>query len=135
MPEHATVEARTRGSWAFLGLAMLSCLLQLVGLYRPSSPPTPDVIPFLDKVGHIVIFILPVLMIMLWRVRVGITRRFRIVLVVIFAGHAVLSELLQAGVLPERSGDPIDVVADLAGIAIGYGTAMLIIAFRKREGR
>nr|WP_269327430.1 VanZ family protein [Kineosporia mesophila] len=34
------------------------------------------------------------------------------------AGHAVASELLQHFVLPNRSGDPADVVADLVGVVI-----------------
>jgi len=119
-----------------LGLAVASCAVQLIGLYRPAGPPAPGAIPHLDKLGHAVIFALPVLLIMLTRaaargVRPGI--RFGLVLVAVFAGHAVFSELVQAGLLPERSGDPYDVAADLAGIAIGYGTAVPIINRRSAQ--
>lgn len=123
------------GSRTLLVLAVLSCLLQLIGLYRPVSPPTTDAIPFLDKIGHVLIFALPVAMIMLCRAaRTGarLSGAFRAVVILVFAGHAVVSELLQAWLLPERSGDPFDVLADLAGIAIGYGTAVLIQ--RRRPG-
>ncbi|MFC7618829.1 VanZ family protein [Microlunatus sp. GCM10028923] len=111
---------------------VISCLAQLIALYRPAGPPTPDVIPHLDKAGHLVIFALPVLLIMLWRAaRRGDRPGFGAAVIAIFAGHAVLSEILQGALLPQRSGDPLDVVADLLGIAIGYGTAVLIIARRR----
>ncbi len=131
----AIISGSTVGSRALLVLAVLSCLLQLIGLYRPTGPPTVDAIPFLDKIGHVLIFALPVVLIMLYRwSRTGarLSGAFSAVLIVVFAGHAVVSELVQARLLPERSGDLSDVLADLAGIAIGYGTAVLIQ--RRRPG-
>ena len=44
-------------------------------------------------------------------------------LLVALAAHAVTSEVVQATVLPDRSGDPWDVVADLVGVAVGHGAA------------
>ena len=39
------------------------------------------------------------------------------------AGYAVVSELVQALLLARRSGDPLDVVADLLGAALGWWLA------------
>jgi VanZ family protein len=117
-----------------LALVVLTCLLQLVGLYRSTGPLTTDAIPFLDKIGHLLIFALPVAVIMLYRASRGaVSARFGVVVIAIFAVHAVISELIQARFLPERSGDPYDVLADLAGTAIGYGTAVLILRRRTRS--
>ncbi len=38
-------------------------------------------------------------------------------------GYAPVSELIQASVLPNRSGDPWDVVADLVGVTLGWWLA------------
>jgi len=47
--------------------------------------------------------------------RAGLADRW---LVPLLLAHAVLSEALQAWLLPGRSGDPADVVADVAGVVI-----------------
>jgi VanZ family protein len=39
--------------------------------------------------------------------------------VAVFVGQAVLSEVVQWQLLPNRSGDVVDVVADLTGVALG----------------
>ncbi len=36
------------------------------------------------------------------------------------AAYAPVSELVQAALLPSRSGDPLDVVADLVGVVLGW---------------
>ncbi|HSO04907.1 MAG TPA: hypothetical protein VLQ92_10530, partial [Candidatus Limnocylindrales bacterium] len=46
----------------------------------------------------------------------GVSRGWVIGLMVV---HAPLSELLQHRLLADRSGDPWDVLADLAGVALG----------------
>ena len=46
----------------------------------------------------------------------GFRRR---VVVAVFAAQAVLSEVVQAVLLPHRSGDVVDAVADLTGVALG----------------
>jgi hypothetical protein len=38
----------------------------------------------------------------------------------LLAGHAVLSEVLQHALLPHRSGDPLDAVADVVGVLAGW---------------
>jgi hypothetical protein len=37
----------------------------------------------------------------------------------LLALHGIESELVQHALLPARSGDPADAVADLAGVAVG----------------
>jgi VanZ family protein len=44
------------------------------------------------------------------------------------AAYAVVSELIQGFALPGRSGDPLDVVADLAGVAAGWLLARRLLA-------
>lgn len=115
------------GGRFLIALFVLSCVLQLVGLYRPTGPPTPDAIPYLDKLGHLVVFALPVAVIMVYRASRGaVSVIFSAVVIAIFAAHAVISEIIQARWLPDRSGDPYDVLADLIGIAVGCGVAVLI---------
>ena len=46
--------------------------------------------------------------------------RFVVPLLVVLGAHAVLSELVQAYLLPERTGDWRDVVADVMGVAAGF---------------
>jgi hypothetical protein len=54
-------------------------------------------------------------------------------LVAALAAHAVTSEVVQATLLPDRSGDPWDVAADVAGVALGLGAASWIHG--GRDGR
>lgn len=39
------------------------------------------------------------------------------------AAYAPVSELVQGALLPDRSGDPYDVLADLVGVALGWRAA------------
>ena len=97
-----------RGRWA---LAAIALVIQLAVLYAPRTPTVETGLP-LDKVAHVVVFAVPVVAL----VAAGLPRRW---VVMGMALHALLSEVLQAAVLPQRSGDPADVVADLVGVAIG----------------
>ena len=45
----------------------------------------------------------------------------------VFAAHAVLSEVVQAVFLPHRSGDVLDAVADLTGVALGVLVGTLVL--------
>jgi len=79
-------------------------------------------VPHLDKVVHALVFGA-----VLWAGRrAGIADRW---LVPLLLAHAVLSEVLQAWLLPGRSGDPADVVADVAGVAL----AMLLRPGTRRD--
>lgn len=91
-------------------------LAHLVTLYLPgSAEPGPELVPHLDKVVHVLLFAAPVLL-----VRRVTTQWWPVALVAL---HAPLSEVVQASWVPHRSGDPWDLVADLAGIALGLTVA------------
>jgi len=100
---------------------------QLVVLYWPRPVPAGG-LPYLDKAVHLAVF-----------AAVATTGlRSHVLpapwLIGLLAVHAVASEVLQAGVLPARSGDPWDVVADLAGVAVGaLAAAVLARASWRRE--
>ncbi len=111
--------AGRRGRPLVVGLLMLSVVGQLVVLYSPNGG-GPPLFPQGDKVVHLLVFLVPVALAVLAGVR-------RWVVVAVFAGQAVLSEVVQAVFLPHRSGDPLDALADLTGVAIGVlvGTVVL----------
>lgn len=99
---------RPRLLWGLSGTAVL---VHLLALYLPGSPePTFD-IPGVDKVVHVLLFGVPV-----WLLG-RLTGRVWLVAVV-FVAHAVVSELVQHWFIPDRSGDPFDLLADLAGIGV-----------------
>lgn len=82
----------------------------LLVLYWPRAAAQGGV-PGLDKLVHALIFGA-----VLWAGRrAGLPDR---VLVPVLVVHAVVSELVQAILLPNRSGDPADVAADLVGVAL-----------------
>lgn len=98
--------------------------LQLLALYLPQAPTTGGVsVPGADKAVHVLIFAV----VMLTGVLAHVPVRW---LALVLAAHAVLSELVQHVLLPDRSGDPLDAVADLAGIALGWYVASMITRHR-----
>jgi len=113
--------------------AVCALLLQLWGLYRVVGPPRAAWFPFADKVEHAVGFALPVMLILLtvalrsspsWH---GLSFRSTALVVAIFAVHAVVSEVIQHLWYRHRTGDPLDVLADWAGIAVGVLLLRLIL--------
>ena len=94
--------------WPLLGIAVL---VQLVVLYSPSGPEAQP-FPHSDKAVHLLVFLVPVTVALL----AGAAQR---VVVVAFGAHAVVSEVVQALLLPTRSGDLADAVVDLVGVALG----------------
>jgi hypothetical protein len=107
------------------GLAVLALVVQLVVLYVPSGPGTP-MFPGGDKVVHVLVFAVPVLLLLL----AGAPPR---IVLAVLGTHAVASELLQGALLPHRSADPLDALADLVGVALGWGLWRL--AVRRRASR
>jgi hypothetical protein len=99
-------------------LFVVAVAVNLVLLFWPRAPGTPGGL-HLDKVVHLLSFAW-----VMWSgVRVGLAIRW---LGALLAVHAVASELIQHALLPGRSGDPGDVVADLTGVAgvvLALGTA------------
>ncbi|WP_127131731.1 VanZ family protein [Georgenia sp. SYP-B2076] len=102
--------AGRRGPLLALAVALV---VQLVVLYLPEVPSAGTGVPGVDKVVHAAVF---------GAVTVaGLRAGLRARLVVGFGlAHAVVSELVQHLLLAGRSGDPLDVVADVAGVALGW---------------
>ncbi|MDR5699386.1 VanZ family protein [Agromyces aerolatus] len=99
--------------WVAFGFAIV---VQLVVLYVPSAPSGPG-IPGFDKLVHAGIFLVPAVL--------GVLAGARVVwLAAVLAVHAFASEALQHLLLPERAGDVWDVVADLAGLALGLAIGL-----------
>lgn len=101
---------RTTLRWLALAAALAA---NLVVLYVP-DPGTPSTsVPGLDKAVHLAVF----LALTLAGLRVGLAKGWFLAAVLT---HAVVSEVVQATLLPARSGDLLDLVADAAGITLGY---------------
>lgn len=110
-PDRAGSDGRRLARLAFAA----AVAVQLVVLYAPSSGGAGGA-SGLDKVVHVGVFAA----VALTGARAGFpTRR----LAALLLAHAVLSELVQAAVLPQRSGDALDVVADSVGVLVGLGLA------------
>ncbi len=93
---------------AFAGLLVLS----LYVLFWPSAPSSGVDVPGADKLVHAVLFLL-----------LAATAALRFgpapaVLGLVLV-YAPVSELVQAGLLAQRSGDAWDVLADAAGALVG----------------
>jgi VanZ family protein len=136
-PHHSETSVLRGWHLAALG-AVVAVLLQLWGLYRVAGPPQPSWFRFADKVEHAVSFALPVLLILLagaLRGRFGRQwpdTRMDVLVVAIFAAHAVVSEVIQHVWYRYRTGDPLDVLADWVGIAVGFLLFRLIFLHRSR---
>jgi hypothetical protein len=102
-----------RGWWR-AGLA-LAVVIQLVVLYNPTQPPMGGLTSTLgvDKLVHAAIF--AVVMLAGRRARLS-----RVPLLLLTVVQAPVSEVVQATLLPGRTGDPWDVVADLSGCLLGW---------------
>jgi len=97
--------------WAGRSVA-LTVGLSLVLLFSPQGVGDP-VFANADKVVHYLLFALLASTV---RWRFGARQRL---LWLVFA-YAVLSEVIQAALLPGRSGDVVDVLADIAGASLGW---------------
>lgn len=113
--------ARPASAWWWAAFAG-AVLVQLVVLYAPSGPGAGP-FPHSDKVVHVTVFLVPVFV----ALAAGMTRWL---VVAVFGAHAVVSEVVQAWVLPTRSGDVWDVVADLVGVSLGVGLWLVVARLR-----
>lgn len=97
-------------------------LLSLYVLFTPRAAGE-GLFPYADKVVHLTLFAL-----------LAGTARWRFgaasAALLGVAAYAVLSEVVQATLLPARSGDPYDAVADLLGVAAGWLLARRLLAAR-----
>jgi VanZ family protein len=95
------------------GAAFLAAVaVQLVVLYAPAAPEAPTGGLRVDWLVHFAVFGAVV-----WTGRqAGLPGGW---LVALAALHAPGSEAVQAWLLPDRSGNPSDVLADLVGVAAG----------------
>ncbi len=94
-------------------------LVSLMVLFAPTAG-GPQPFPYADKVVHLLLFAA-----LAWSGRrAGVTVA---TLAAALVAYAVLGEVIQATVLPQRSGDWTDVAADLIGVAVG------LVAGSRRE--
>jgi hypothetical protein len=111
-------------------LATLALAAHLYGLYRVGGPPGSALFPQDDKVAHVVGFAVPVALLLMtrlvWSGAGKHDRRWVAGLVLGFAVHAVVSELVQHTYYTWRDGDPLDTVADLVGTGLGWAAYQLI---------
>ena len=103
---------------------VVAVAIQLLALYLPRAhvPGGVDV-PGTDKALHVAIFAL----VMLTGVLAGLPGRW---LALVLVAHAGISELVQHLLLPGRTGDVLDAVADLGGIALGWYLATMFTRHR-----
>lgn len=106
---------------AVAALCLLSVVVHLVVLYLPGEdvPAVGFEVPGLDKAIHVLAFGVPVLLAVLWA-----RRAWPAVLLLV---HAPVSEVLQVLQARGRTGDPGDVLADVAGVALGAAAAWAIL--------
>jgi hypothetical protein len=108
----------------------LALCVHLYGLYRPVGPPTPPWLPQADKFEHLIGFGVPSLLVLLTLDRSRGARpprrRFQLIVVLLFAAHAVVSELVQYFFFLHRTGDPLDVASDWMGVGLGWLAFRLI---------
>ncbi len=127
--EPMTSATRTRSATAAppgrlaRGLAVAAVVTQLLVLYWPVVT-VEGPVSWTDKVVHALVFSIPTY---------AVGRAFGSVrlVVVVFAIHAPVSELVQHFLLPGRTGDVWDAVLDLVGVALG-AAALLVRAARQR---
>ncbi|MGC4152581.1 MAG: VanZ family protein [Propionicimonas sp.] len=101
----------TPGRTLLWGLSAVAVFAHLLALYLPGSPDSQFDLPGADKVVHVLLFAVPVWLLGRLTGRVWLVAGF-------FAAHALVSELVQHWFVPHRSGDPLDLLADLVGIAL-----------------
>ncbi|MEO5608967.1 MAG: VanZ family protein [Ornithinibacter sp.] len=129
MTDPATGQRRSaaaRGTTVVLPVLLVASLaVQCVALYAPQGSGVSP-FPLSDKVVHLMIFAMPAVL--------AVLAGFRPVVVLGALGaQAVLSEVIQGEFLASRSGDPLDVVADLVGVGIGIVVGVLLVRRRERS--
>jgi hypothetical protein len=132
---------RGAAAWPVVAVAAaLAVVGQLIGLYLPRPPSGANWFPGADKLQHGVAFALPVILLpwadTLRRRAAGRPPRARVLVLAVWvsAAHAVVSEIVQHLAYADRRGDPLDLLADWSGIAVGGLLAGLALTY-DRPGR
>jgi len=112
--------------WAWRIAFIAAVALQLYGVYAPREAGPHLGIPGIDKVAHIFLFASVAFL----GLKIGLPARW---LLGALVANAIVSELVQYWLLPQRDGDPFDALADLAGVALGAWTAVKLR--RRRANR
>ncbi|MPV87781.1 VanZ family protein [Georgenia ruanii] len=104
----------------------VALVVQVLVLYAPHAPAAAADVPGADKVTHAVIFAA----VTFTALRAGLAPA----LVTGFGvAHAVVSEVVQHTLLPGRTGDPLDAVADVLGVLAGVALARALTARQRRR--
>lgn len=110
-----------------LAVVVVLLALQSIAVYLPLSPGPPSAIQHGDKVIHAVAFGVPVLV-------AGLAKgRSWLLVGLVSAVHAPVSEVIQHLFLVNRSGDPWDVAADFVGIGLALAGVSLVIRRPRRR--
>lgn len=108
----ATSASNARG-WVLLAVVLIG---QTIALYLPGTAEVGlELFPHADKVVHVFLFATPALLLRI------LTRSWWPILALL--AYAPISELVQHRWVPHRSGDPMDLLADFAGVALGVAVA------------
>ena len=111
-----------RGRPLALAVFVALVVVQLLAVYWPRVD-VQGPVTWTDKVVHVLLFLLPTVAGLLAGLRPAW-------LVGLVALHAPVSELVQHFLLPNRSGDVWDAVADLSGVVLGV---TLVVVWRARR--
>ena len=112
--------ARHRAAMAVFAVLLAA---HLAALYWPRVD-LQGPVTWTDKVVHVALFLAPTVAGLLAGVRPAYV-------VGLLALHAPVSELVQHYLLPNRSGDPWDAVADLSGVVLGVTSVVVGRALRR----
>jgi VanZ family protein len=117
---------RLNGGPALIVASVVAVAAQLYGLYGPDGPPQPEWFPAADKLAHLLGFAIPVVLVLCALTWYGGRRRRAGLVLGLFALHGVVSEIVQARLYANRSGDVFDLLADWLGIALGAGAFLAV---------
>lgn len=107
--------------WVLLAVALAA---QVWGLYAPTVP-GPEGVPGLDKVAHFLVFAVPTFLAWL------LGARWVVLLLLV---HALVAELLQHSLAPDRVAELADAIANVCGVAVGALAARLAAGWRHDGG-
>ena len=110
------------GRWLQV-LAVVALVVHLAALYWPRVD-IQGPVTWTDKVVHVLLFGVPTLLVLRAWPRPWLV-------VGLLALHAPLSEVVQHDLLPHRSGDVWDAVADLGGVVLGV--TLGVVGRRRRR--